>query len=85
MATPKATNAEMCRAWRQQNLCLVRSRIQCECGSSYTYPNKSQHFNTKKHKYQMEIDSLRKQLHETKPKNDDTDAVHDEYKNIHTI
>jgi hypothetical protein len=30
----------------------------------------------------MEIDSLRKQLHETNQKNDDTDAVHDEYKNV---
>lgn len=62
MSNTKLTNVEMVQQWRKENQSLLRSRIQCECGVSYTYPNKSQHFKTQKHKYRLEIESMRKQL-----------------------
>lgn len=62
--------AERVRQWRQKNIDMVKSRIQCVCGSTYTYINKCNHLRTQKHQrylsLQSELENLRKELEEAR-------------------
>lgn len=65
------------KRWREENQSLWKSRIQCGCGSTYTYPNKAAHLKTQRHRYMCENESLRRQLIKQNPS--DSDSFHTEY------
>jgi hypothetical protein len=64
MSDTNLTRVERCRQWRTENASLLKSRIRCECGLTYTYTNKYQHVRTKNHQNMLQIEALRKQLKE---------------------
>lgn len=63
------SSAERCREWRVKNADKLSARTECECGSSYPFTKKRQHFKTQKHQryeeYKASLESMQKRLVES--------------------
>ncbi len=68
-----ADKAAFARKWRLQHAELLKSKITCECGTAYSYANKSHHMRTKKHNLIME---MKNQMNVIQSKFDEYKASH---------
>jgi hypothetical protein len=57
-------NVNYSKAWRDKHRKVLKEVITCECGNTYTRPNKWLHLRTLKHKHNMEIIQITKKLNE---------------------
>jgi hypothetical protein len=49
----KEKYAEYAKEHYKQNIEKLKSKVECECGSVYSFFNKSIHLKTKKHQYYL--------------------------------
>jgi hypothetical protein len=62
----KADKAACARQWRAKHADIVKSRFECECGSTYLYCGKTNHMRTDKHRrfveFQNQLKTMQSQL-----------------------